>query len=140
MCHFVEQLLGVGQVWVAGGVTCEEGVADVDVAREAGLGHLRMHDSQVLEGGKRGEQEREGVAVGADAEAEEAAEKREREAVGAALEGAEDGVEYEYVGAGEGGEEGERGAEVAETAAGEEEGGDDGGGAQEGRFAEDGAA
>lgn len=93
MCHFVEQLLGVGQAWVAGVVACEERVADVEVAREAGLGHLRVHGSQVAEGGKGGEQEREGVAVGADAEAEEAAEERERGAVGCRVEGAEDGVE-----------------------------------------------
>lgn len=78
MGHFVEQLLGVGQAWVAGGVTREEGVADVEVAREAGLGHLRMHGSQVAEGGKGGEEKREGVAVGAAAEAKEAVEERER--------------------------------------------------------------
>jgi hypothetical protein len=50
----------------------------MEVAREAGLGHLRVHDAEFAERGERGEHQREGVAVGADAEAEEVAEERER--------------------------------------------------------------
>ena len=88
--HFVEQLLGVRQDWVAGRVARKKGILDVEVAREAGLAHLRVHDREVSERGEGGEDEREGVAVGADAEAEEAAEERERRAGRGRGQGAEE--------------------------------------------------
>lgn len=76
--HFIKQLLSVPQVRITGRVASKEGVADVEVAREAGLGHLGVHDAEFAERGERGEHQREGVAVGADPEAEEVAEERER--------------------------------------------------------------
>jgi hypothetical protein len=110
--HFIEQLLGAGQVRATGRVTCKEGVADVEVAPEAGPEHLGMHVPEVAKGGEVGEHE------GADAEAEEVAVERER---GASREGAEEGVEDKDVWPQEGGEEGERRAVVTEAAAREEE-------------------
>jgi hypothetical protein len=76
--HFIKQLLSVPQVRITGRVASKEGVADVEIAREAGLGHLGVYGAEFVERGERGEHQREGVAVGADAEADKMAEERER--------------------------------------------------------------
>jgi hypothetical protein len=76
--HFIKQLLSVPEVRITGRVASKEGVSDVEVARKAGLGHLGVRDVELAERGKRGEHQREGVAVGAGAEAEEVAQERER--------------------------------------------------------------